>query len=352
LKRTWNKSRIVAIALFVVTVPRGVYAQPQAAGDIERAREIFVQAIDQRDGGDAVGALAKFKAAHALASNPVTAFELGQTYAMLGMLIEAREVLSSMAGLPMAPEESARSTEARQAAPALQDAIGRRIPKLVLKVSGHREGLLSVTVDGTNVPADALAKSLPLNPGIREVVAADSAGDRAEERIELKEGEVRELTLVLAQPARPAAPVVSATLARQEASQQATNQAAEPMAADTGGGGPGAVIGLSVGAAGCLAGAILGALALSKISGIDGTCSDVTCAQTAIDDLRSARTLGYESMASFAVGGVGLVVGVVALLSGSSSRPHATRAIKRDGAAGSFVVPWVGPGAVGLRGAF
>jgi hypothetical protein len=141
-------------------------------------------------------------------------------------------------------------------------------------------------------------------------------------------------------------------LVKQEASQQATNQAAEPIAADTGGGGPGAVIGLSVGAAGCLAGAILGAIALSKISGIDGTCSDVTCAQTAIDDLRSARTLGYESMASFAVGGAGLVVGVVALLSGSSSRPRATREIKRDGAAGGFVAPWVGPGAVGLRGAF
>jgi len=299
-----------------------------------------------------MGALAKFKAAHALASNPVTAFELGQTYAMLGMLIEAHEVLLSMAGLPIAPDESARSTEARQAAPALDEAIGRRIPKLVLKVSGHREGLLSVTVDGTNVPTDVLAKSLPLNPGIREVVAADSMGDRAEARIDLKEGEVRQLTMVLAQPARTAGPVVSATFVRQETPQLATNQSAEPIAGDTGGGGAGAVIGLGVGAAGCLAGAILGAIALSKISGIDGTCGDVTCAQTAIDDLRSARTLGYASMASFAVGGVGLVVGIVALLAGSSSRSRAIRAIERDGAAAGFVVPWVGPGAAGLGGAF
>jgi len=351
LKRTWNKSWMVALVLFVVAVPDGVYAQPRAAGDVERAREIFVQAIDQRDSGDARGALAKFRAAHAMASNPVTAFELGQTYAMVGMLIEAREVLHSIVDLPIEPEESSRSTEARQAAPALEDAIGRRIPKLVVKVSGHRDGLLSVTVDGTNVPTDVLAKSLPLDPGSREVVAVDSTGDRAEARIDLKEGEVRELTMVLAQPARAAAAVVPTTLVWQETSQQATNQEAEPIAVGTGGG-PGALIGLGVGATGCLTGAILGAIALSKISGIDGTCGDVACAQTAIDELRSARTLGYVSMASFAVGGAGLVVGIVALLSGSNSPPGATRAKNRDGATGSFVVPWVGTGAAGLRGAF
>ena len=107
-----------ALAASIVVPAR---AQPESAPDLARARELFAQGTDQRDAGDARGALEKLKAAHELAPNPVTAVELGRTYAMLGLLLEAREAFPSVAGLPAQPDASARSTQARQDAARLAD---------------------------------------------------------------------------------------------------------------------------------------------------------------------------------------------------------------------------------------
>ena len=55
------------LVLFVVALPGRGLAQPGAAGDIVQARELFVQAMEERDSGNAKDALAKFKAAHSSA---------------------------------------------------------------------------------------------------------------------------------------------------------------------------------------------------------------------------------------------------------------------------------------------
>ena len=342
------------LVLFVVALPGRGLAQPGAAGDIVQARELFVQAMEERDSGNAKDALAKFKAAHTMAANPVTAIELGRTYAMLGMLVEARATLLPIADLPIQPEETSRAAEARRDAAPLADAIGRRIPMISVKVSGGRGSTRSITVDGTGVPVERLVPSLPLDPGPHVVIATDSTGARADAKIDLKEGELREVVLVIAEPALPGANAVAvppATLLPRGTPEPSASQSPEPSARVSGSG-PTAIVGLGVGAAGFLTGAALGAVALSKISGIADTCSDVTCAQNAIDELRSARTLAYSSIISFALGGAGLVVGVVALLSGSNAGPSTATAVKSRGARGPFVVPWVGPCAAGLRGSF
>jgi hypothetical protein len=109
-------------------------AQSSTTSDVDHARELFVQATEQRDGGDARGALDKFRTARDLAPNPVTTIELGRTYAMLGMLLEARETFLSIARIPIQPDESARATQARQDAAKLADDAKEQIDRIVASV--------------------------------------------------------------------------------------------------------------------------------------------------------------------------------------------------------------------------
>jgi hypothetical protein len=106
-------------------------AQSSHADDVARARDLFVQGTDLRDAGNTAGALEKLKAARDLAPNPITALELGRTYMMLGMPLEARDALLSVAAMPAQPDESARATQARQDAAKLADDAKLEIDRIV-----------------------------------------------------------------------------------------------------------------------------------------------------------------------------------------------------------------------------
>jgi hypothetical protein len=138
-------------AALVVATPGAVRAQAPATADVDRARELFVQATEMRDAGDARGALEKFKAARDLAPNPVTAIELGRTYSMLGMLLEARDAFVSVAHLPVQPEETPRATQARQDAAKLADDANGEIDRLIASAA-PRPGA-STPAEPTPAPA-------------------------------------------------------------------------------------------------------------------------------------------------------------------------------------------------------
>lgn len=109
---TWRILGCVLAVLVCAAAHRTARAQTPP-GDVSRARELFVEASDLRDQGDLPKALEKFKAAHALADNPITAFELARTYAALGRLVEARDAYASIARLPLQADETERATQAR-----------------------------------------------------------------------------------------------------------------------------------------------------------------------------------------------------------------------------------------------
>src|SRR5262249_525427 len=146
-----------------------------------------------RDKGDLAGALDKLRAAHALAATPITGLELGRTYVAAGKLVEAREVFLGVGRLPVASQETARSTAARTSAAQLADQVRGRIPKLTVRVTGASPDAVTVTIDGSAVPSDALGAPRLVNPGKHDVVAAPSSGAHASASVELKEGEAREI---------------------------------------------------------------------------------------------------------------------------------------------------------------
>ena len=290
---TWVTLGCVLAALACVAAPRTAMAQQAPPGDVSQARELFVQASELRDHGDLPGALDKFKAAHTLADNPITTFELARTYAALGKLVEARDAFASIARLPVRADETERATQARRDGAKAADDLRARIPE---PAPPSKEG------DPREVE-----RAVPPAP-------AEAREPKAE---------------VPAPAAPPASPPVEA-----------------PRPAPEGGGnhfGPFAWVGFGVGAAGFLSGSIFAAATLSKASSISTHCSTTACEQTGTDAAHSARDLGVAAVVSYTLSAVGVGVGLADLLLYSRA-PAAT--------SDRSVHPWIGLGAAGVRGSF
>jgi hypothetical protein len=104
---------------------------------------------------------------------------------------------------------------------------------------------------------------------------------------------------------------------------------------------------VGVGGAGVAVGSIFGGVALNMKSALDkpGVCSPKSnCNPTAQQDIDTMNTSATVSTVGFAVGGAALVTGIIVLV---TSKSPATGEVKMGS-----VTPLVGPGSVGLRGAF
>ena len=106
--------------------------------------------------------------------------------------------------------------------------------------------------------------------------------------------------------------------------------------------------GFGVGAAGVLVGSVTGALTLSKASGIKSDCEGNQCPPSREADGNSAKSLATVSNVSFAIGAIGIGVGIYGLLSGEGGREEA--ATTRP--TGVRVRPVLGLGTVGIVGGF
>jgi len=329
--------------------PATAWAQaPGAGADVARARDLFVQASDLRDQGDAKGALEKFKAAHALAANPITAFELARAYAALGMLVEARDAYASIARLPVQADETDRAKAARQDAAKAIAELKTRVPTLAVKVSGPPDAV-SVTLDGQPLAASALGVPVPVDPGTHQLVATGVGGARAEQTIALKEGEAREaeLDLPAAAPAGAPGPAASSVAPSASAPQFGSPALADapsspPSTVSGNHFGPVAYVGFGIGAVGFVTGTILAVATLSKASSID--CSNAECWQASVDAAHATRDLGIAAAVSYSLAGAGVAVGVADMLLYKPGPQQPTT--------GLSLRPWIGAGAAGLNGSF
>jgi len=195
---------LLAAALGCATAPQLAFAQqPPSAADLAQARELLNQGIRLREHGDIAGAVEKLKAAHAIAETPISASELGRTYVASGKLLEAREAFLSVARIPHRPAETERSAAARAESARLAEELRSRIPSITIRVTGASGSAVTVTIDGETVPAEALAAPRFVNPGAHELRAQSAAGAGADAKVDLKEGETREVALHLQEGPAP-----------------------------------------------------------------------------------------------------------------------------------------------------
>jgi hypothetical protein len=100
-------------------------------------------------------------------------------------------------------------------------------------------------------------------------------------------------------------------------------------------------IALATGGAGLLVGSITGAVSIAQTSDVEERCDGDACPPSTADDRAEANTWANVSNVAFVVGGVGVAVGVVALVVTSSDEPTGP----------SVTLAPTGPGAV-MRGRF
>jgi hypothetical protein len=103
-------------------------------------------------------------------------------------------------------------------------------------------------------------------------------------------------------------------------------------------------VSLAVGGAGLIVGTAFGLSARSTREDLRATCLDDVCTESQRENYDKGRMQANVSTAGFIVGGVGIGLGTVLLLTGSSSKEKAAEA--------AGVHPFVGPTNAGFRGRF
>jgi hypothetical protein len=327
---------ILALAL----VTSGAHAAAPTAAEKETARAMMDQGHTLREAGDHQKALVQFQGADAIMHVPTTGLEVAREQVALGLLVEARDTLQRILRTPATSDEPTAFRAARANAAVLDEQLVKRIAALQVSVTGAPGGVsLQVYVDTIQVPSAALVAPFKVNPGHHVVSAA--AGDvTAHQEVDVPEGQTASVVLAL-----------SDLRASVEAPSPGEKGAPEPSVA---GRGSSAVVpwlrwgGVVLAAAGVGVGSVTGAMSISKTSATSKLCVQDRCGPQTWSDIDSAHSLATISTISFVGAGVGAALAIVGFALGGSSAPPA----RAGSAVTRHVVPWVGPGSVGVDGTF
>jgi hypothetical protein len=337
------------ILLFVAAGLSGAapaLAEPSAA-DKETARSLLIEGRAKLAAGDAQAALKAFQAAHAIMGVPTTGLDVAKANVALGQLVEARDMALNITRIPVKPGESEAFAEARTEADKLANELAGRIPSLLIHVQGPpSDAVVSVRVDGAEIPSATLSVPRKVNPG-SHMVEASSSGFGTEQRavtVAEKETAPVEIQLSALAPAlapastpQPVEPVTPGGVA------QANEGAGRSTTGWAWGMGAAGLAALGVGAA-----FMVDFLNVRKTVAADcpaGLCDPKRYDQADADALRARwnRDIGL-AVGLGAVGLVGLGTGIGGLLTAKGT----------GASAGSAVMPWISPGGAGatVQGVF
>jgi hypothetical protein len=334
-RRTLAALAFVSVMSAIGSMTGVAHAQPSAA-DLETARTLNKEGKELRARGDLQGALVKLRAAHELGKTPITGIELAKTQVMLGQLVEARETCLGIARVPIAGDETERSSTARDDAAKLAEEVRPRIATVVIKLTGVPAGKLpTLLVDRIPVAASQVGEARKVNPGKHEIAAKQGQGAEATAIVEVNEAETKEVVLEV-----PPEPAIAEAPPGPGGPQPPPGPATE-MRPRYGI----AVGGFVIAGAGLIVGTATGFAVLSKKDTLEGDCPNHECGTRYRDDLDSARTLATVSTVAFVLGGIGVGVGLYGLL---SKTEHVKEAAKNK----PHVTPWIGAGSLGVNGAF
>lgn len=278
------------------------------------ARALAVEAQKATKAGAYAEAATALERAVALDPSEQLRLDLARARIRVGKLVEAKELLDTLANPDLKPKPNKRVLAA---ATKLQAELATQVPSLLVTVSGVEAHHAIVELDGKVITA---REKILVNPGEHALTADAEGMTRATQHVSVAEGQETEVTLHLVSAAPTAA----------------------PPAVKSGSKVP-AIIALSVGGAGLAVGAIFGGLALSDKGDADAYCKDGRCTPSAQSSIDASLTKGNVSTAAFIVGGVGVALGTVLWFTVGSKKTEPEQA---------RVTPWIGAGELGFRGRF
>ena len=283
-----------------------------------QAGELANQGFALFTDGDYAEAIILFQQAEALIHSPVILSYVAQSYEALGRLVEAQQTYARIVNEPMgdADPDDFRKAQAlaRRQAPLLQ----RRVPRLLLQVSGMSLDDVEVRLDGTLLDRAKLDKALPVNPGERTLVLKPKGHAPLERRFSASERQISQVEVVFAD-----SPVGQA-----------------------GGDWVAPAIAFGVGFAGLTLGAVSTALYFGGKGSLDDGCSGSGCPPGQSVESDTVDALGIVALVGWGTALAGIGVGTTLVIVGGDDESDAG-----DGAQAALRATF-GPGSLWLLGSF
>ncbi|HVY29221.1 MAG TPA: hypothetical protein VHB79_21830 [Polyangiaceae bacterium] len=350
----------------------GISAHALAQTDEQRAgaRTLATEGAQAFNEGRFKDAVDLFSKAESLVHAPPHLLFMARAHAKLGQFVKAREAYLKIVKEQLAPNAPQAFRDAQSAAEEERKQVEPHIGKLKVAVEGADGAKdLSVAIDGQPFSTVLLGVPQPMDPGDHTVTATATGFKAAPATVSLKDAGSGSVVVKMevdnSVPPPSAAPAAAAAPGALTVS--TAPNGAPPS--DSGASGNSSLrtasyVGFGVGAVGIVLGTVFVMKSASNRKDADnataelekvgsttgGPCSvaamtcrgDIDSAQKvtdADDKARSAKTLG---IVSYIVGGVGVAAGVTLFVLSN----------KKSDAQAAYVAPYVGIGAVGVRGAF
>lgn len=306
----------IALAAWLATAP----AQAQDAK--EAARELATRGIELYHQGDAETAYERIREAEALFPAVTHRVYLARCLTAMGRLVEAKALYAAIVAEARPADLPEVAVEAYATAATELEAVSQRVPRVRLSIAGAKPE--SVTIDGRAIAPDRLGEPIEIDPGAHRVVAQAAGGPAQVKELVAAEGEVSEVAFTFEPSRAPIPPELPGEEPRDPEGSLVPAYAV-----------------FGVGAAALVVGGVTGGISLAKVADIKEGCRDEHCLRDDADEGALASRLGTTSTVSFVVAGAAVAAGVVLV-------------IVRPGGDASNVslTPLIGPGFVGLRGAF
>jgi hypothetical protein len=264
-------------------------------------------------------ALQLLEMAEALHHAPTLLLMIAQCEGHLGRLLDGRSHLQKVIDERLGPYASGPFLRAQAEAHKRLAVLEARIPRVSIRLQGSLEGV-EVRIDGAAIPVETLGQELRLDPGTHHVVVL-GRHDVQSKTITLDEGARQSIVFDLQRPVAPGAPTAE--------------QSSLLLP----------VLFLGAGVVGMGAGLVTGVMALNEADQLKSTCTagNQQCDPDAQSHEDAAKGLATGSTIGFVLGGIGLTVGALLLV---------TRATEAAPAAETALRLQLGPGSVALQGAF
>jgi len=303
-----------------------IHAQ-QASDDATRAtaRELGVEGIQAYQANDISVADQKLERAYRLFAAPTLGLWSARARVKLGHLVEGAERYRQVLQVspPEVGELEAQRAAREDAAKELKELVPR-IPSLTLQLADSKASDTKVLLDNNLYPQDMLGIARPTNPGVHHVYVTRGSA-RAEQTVELKEKEQKNVVLVLQVPAPLAATKSPEAPAPQLSPENAaaTVSSVDRSPSESNLWQPIGIAAVSLGAAGLIVWGVSSLVADAKL----GDCPEDPSGHLCPDESRASSyraaktvsTVSFWSGLALAVGGGG------ALLIGASKGSEASQ---------------------------
>jgi hypothetical protein len=299
-----SRRLVYALGLLVPMVSRADVPPPFPSDQqIEAARAQYREAMELHRQGKIKEAVERALDAFHTAATPVTALEAGLLLVEAGRLVQARDVVRTVALMPVSPRESDKGREARQEADNLTRQLDARIPKLA--IAGRAPGV-DVLLDGKPLASSGPNAWQGIDPGPHTVTARIDEQTCETIQVTVAEGEARTVELRECRPA-PSPPLPPPP-------REPVQSSPPPPAPPAGSAHPYRWAAIAIGGAGLAAVAIGGAVALRAKNDYDsvaGDCPPRGCSSDAFDVRQSARARADAASVTMGIGGAAVAAGVL-----------------------------------------